>query len=265
MYVKNETITGDGVKTEFTLAENFEPGTVLIQYNDFVFYKYYEETPNKIVFDVAPIATDVIKVSYYTTPQPYSENALRYATPEQVKTRSRVSDLVALTDAEIEVYIREAEIAIDAYISKTNKYYNGYNDLDGGENPAGQILKFPRIEDDLGTDNQLEYVGVLTDITTAALSVVENIFLQGDLTASTSTGTADLESEKLGDYSYKKRQLKYNNEQSFAYNAILGTKAKLILDKFGNMSARKGEMLIREDPNNYELLNSRQKFQMKRN
>jgi len=255
-YIANETITPTGSDDTFTLANDFEAGTVLINYDGFIFYAYREEAPDKVVFDFEPPVGANIKVSYYTAGQGYSLNAARYIVPKQVIAKSRIADLSSANEADIEKLIRDAEVAIDSYIGKYHKFYTQNN----GQSLVGQKLKFPRDIDDLSTENLLSYVGILEDITDSVFYVVENLFLQGEPEEATDVdGT--LVSESLGDYSYKKKEGK-GSDKDFAYNAILGTKAKLILDKFRNMSARPGEMKIRGDFENIELLNSRQRFRL---
>jgi len=255
-YIKNEIITPDGTSKEFTLANNFEAGTILIEYNGFIFYRYYEDvTDNKVVFDFIPPVGDIIGVSYYEQGQPFVENAIRYSTPKQIKDATRLTSLSSLTDSEVEKLIREAEIAIDSYISNYKKYYTNENNT----NSIGQVLTFPRMLDDSGDENVLDYISIPTEITQATFFVVENLQLIGEPTLNS---PAELVSEKLGDYSYNKRDKKYASEKEASYNAIMGTKAKLILDKYRNNTTRSGEILIRENRDNYDLLNSRQKFRL---
>jgi len=181
-YVQNEQLTPDGIITDFPVANAFEPGTVLINYNGFVFYRYFEDPDNQqLVFDFAPPTGTQISISYYEVGQPFVLNAERYVTPKQLQDKTRISALAGLTAAEIEVYVREAEIAIDAYIGKTLKLY----DSTTGGDLIGQVLKFPRLTDDNGIENDLDYVGIPKDITDAAYCVIENLYIQGDPSATT--------------------------------------------------------------------------------
>ena len=96
-YISQETITGNGVLKTFSLANAYKAGTLLIEYNDKLFYEFKESTANDndVVFDFAPLATDSVKISYYTSNEPNVLNATRYLTVRQISSLSRVSDLVS--------------------------------------------------------------------------------------------------------------------------------------------------------------------------
>lgn len=187
-YASDEIISGDGSTTEFELRQNFRNGTCRITYNDRIFYEYREISPNKIKFDLAPSASDVIKISYYAETEAGRLNAVRYATPAQVKAISRAANISSADEGELEKLIREAEQSINGHCGFWEK------------NDSSQKLLFPRAED---SELDEEYSAIPQEITDATILIVEQLFLQG---APTLEGTVS--EEKIGDYSYKKTAVK---------------------------------------------------------
>jgi len=187
-HIKDEIITGNGSTRLFNLSEQFCNGTCRITYNETVFYEYRELIWNRIYFDFAPSSDDIIKVSYYTQNEQRQLNAVRYATPRQVKLVSRAENIVSTGDHIVEKIIREVEQLIDGHCGFWEK------------NDSSQKLLFPRTEDSELDEN---YSAIPQEITDATILIVEQLFLQG---APTLEGTVS--EEKIGDYSYKKTAVK---------------------------------------------------------
>ena len=259
-YISKETITGNGTDKTFTLANAFKAGTLLIEYNGKLFYEFSESTANdsQVVFDFAPLATDSVFVSYYTVNEPNVLNASRYLTVRQINSLSRVTDLTNDTDANNEKLIREVELYIDTIVGPWERYYNVFTAIEGN----GQILRFPRVEDDVEgvSGATTQYPPIPKQITNAALYAAENLFLQG-APSSADLGEEQIESERLGDYSYKKttKAAAANNARSMAIN-VVGSRAVAQLRGF---MKRIGKVNI-EDGNagkrSVTLLNSRQRY-----
>lgn len=257
-----EQFTGTGLQDTFTLANSFQPGTVLIDYGGFIFYEFIEyPSLNQIVLDFPLPLGDIINVSYLTEGQPYSLNATFYTTPAQISSCTTNPAIIALTNGELQSLVQQTQSAIDSYISDYVKYYSN----EGGGPLVGQSLTFPRIQDsDCSINDQLlPYAGIPKEITQAACYVAENIFLQngGKTYTSDTTSKGDIKSERLGDYSYTKFDSTSQSDKQRAYNAIFGTRAKLILDKYRNNSSRTGKILI-DGVSTNQLLNSRQRHKL---
>jgi len=208
-YIRNEIITGNGTSTLFTLSEKFCNGTCRITYNDEIFSEYREVIWNRILFDFIPSVTDIIKVSYYTQNEQKRLNAIRYATPRQVKLVSRVANIVSVDDLTIEKLIREAEQIIDGYCGFWKK------------NDSSQKLLFPRLEDE-GLDKN--YSAIPREITDATLSLVEQLFLQGAPTLE-----SEVTEERIGDYSYKKTSVQTD---------LIPEKVRLLLRGFRKLTGK---------------------------
>ena len=262
MYIENELLTGmNGTLTQFTLSNSYKAGSLLISYNGKLFYEFREVKGSgneaKIEIDFAPLATDVIKVSYYTINEPNVQNALRYVTVRQIQSLSRVADLLAATDADNEKLIREAEGYIDVLCGGWARYY----EIQGSSTEhKGQIHVFPRIEDD-NTDDTLAntaYPSIPSQITQAAMYAVENLFLMGN-PSTADLGEETIESEKLGDYSYKKTSKTSATDAVEMARSMLGSRATSLLRGY---TKNFGEIAIRENkvdrPESW--LNSRQRF-----
>jgi len=248
MFIENEILVPDGILTTFPLANKFKPGTVKVLFDDKLCYECREESGNQnIEFDVAPVATRSIVVSYYTEDEVNTWNQIRYTTPAQVKALSRVAAIAAATDADLEGVIREAELYIDEYIGFFWKQLEANN---------GQMLMFPRREDEKrvfeGT-HQVDYVGIPQDLSRAALYAVENLVLSGAVTFD--SGGGDITSEKLGDYSYTKANVSGSGVKDSG--DLIGKRSRSIVDKYRK---RYRELKIDDDFDNDALLNSRQRF-----
>jgi hypothetical protein len=239
MYIINEILTTDGVITSFTLDNKYKAGSLLITYNDSVFYEFLESSDITIELDFAPEAADSVLISYYTFNTPFKGNASRYASVQQVKASSKL-DLSGLTDSAIEGDIRDAERYIDAIVGE----WKPSNET--------QQLTFPRHVDVLE-----DYYIIPPDINRAAIYAFENIYLAG-----TQTEVADgsvKKSEKLGDYSYTKEG-GMSAVTDFDYNKqAIGAKAAALVYKYirriGNTNVTAPLL-----PGN---LNSRQKWVIK--
>lgn len=182
-YIQHENITGDGNTTEFTLGQNFRNGTCRIEYNGRLFYEYREVSPNKIKFDFAPSADDLVKVSYYTANEAGRLNAVRYLTPKQYLELSDSGNETPPEDEAIEKKIREAEMFIDSFCGFWEKA------------DETQRLLFPRIID---IDNEEKYPVIPKEITKATTLFIDMI-LNGD-----NGGNEEIVEESIGNYSYKK-------------------------------------------------------------
>jgi hypothetical protein len=182
-YIQSENIIGDGTQTEFTLGQNFRNGTCRIEYNGRLFYEYREVSPNKLKFDFAPSADDLVKVSYYTANEGGRLNAVRYLTPKQYLELSDSGNDTPPTDEEIEKKIREAEMFIDSFCGFWEK-----------ADEAQQLL-FPRIVD---IDNAEQYPVIPKEITKATTLFIDMI-LNGD-----GGSNEEIVEESIGNYSYKK-------------------------------------------------------------
>ncbi len=180
-YIRNETITGNGNDTEFTLGQNFRNGTCRIEYNGRLFYEYREVSPNKIKFDFPPSAEDDVKVSYYTANESGRLNAIRYLTPKQYAEITDSGEEEPLEDEQIEKKIREAEIFIDAFCGFWEKA------------DETQQLLFPRSVDIDGDEN---YPAIPREITKATALFIDMISNAGD--------SEEIVEESIGNYSYKK-------------------------------------------------------------
>lgn len=182
-YIRDETITGDGTETEFTLSQNFRNGTCRIEYNGRLFYEYREVTPNKLKFDFAPLADDTVKVSFYTVNEAGRLNALRYATPKQYAELSDSQSDPPPEDADIEKKIREAEMFIDSFCGFWEK------------SDETQQLMFPR---DVDVDNDEQYPAIPKEITKATVLFIDLI------SNGNQGGEEEIVEESIGNYSYKK-------------------------------------------------------------
>jgi hypothetical protein len=182
-YIQSENIIGDGNQTEFTLGQNFRNGTCRIEYNGRLFYEYREVSPNKLKFDFAPLAEDVVKVSYYTANDGGRLNAVRYLTPKQYLELSDSNNENPPTDEETEKKIREAEMFIDSFCGFWEKA------------DETQQLLFPRIVD---IDTEEKYPVIPKEITKATTLFIDMI-LNGD-----GGGNEEIVEESIGNYSYKK-------------------------------------------------------------
>lgn len=208
-YIKDEIITGDESTRLFNLSEKFCDGTCRIAYNDKVFFEYRELIWNRIYFDFAPSSDDIIKISYYTQNEQRQLNAVRYATPRQVKLVSRVENIVSTGDHIIEKLICEAEQLIDGYCGFWEKY-----------DPSQKLL-FPRTEDD---ELDEKYSAIPKEITDATILIVEQLFLLG-----TPTLEGEVSEERIGDYSYKKTAVKAE---------LISEKAKILLRGFRKLTGK---------------------------
>jgi hypothetical protein len=181
-YIQSENIIGDGNQTEFTIGQNFRNGTCRIEYNGRLFYEYREVSPNKLKFDFAPLAEDIVKVSYYTANEGGRLNAVRYLTPKQYLELSDSNNESPPTDEETEKKIREAEMFIDSFCGFWEKAYET------------QQLLFPRVVD---IDTEEKYPVIPKEITKATALFIDMI-LNGD------GGNEEIVEESIGNYSYKK-------------------------------------------------------------
>ena len=246
-YIRNEIITGDGATKSFDLAHNFKPGTIMILYNDNLFYGFKEKkgSENTVVFDFPPEPEDDIKIFYYKPNEPVTLNATRYITVRQIKDLSQVDALTQSTNADIEKLIREVEMYIDIICGYHAKAYSS----------IGQILTFPRYEDDV-EENRFEYVPIPKVITQAALYAVENLFLMGAPNTA-EIGEESIESEKLGDYSYKKVIKADTGSHIETARKIIGNRAFSLLRGY---IRKTGAITVDNIPDNMRLLNSRKQF-----
>jgi len=252
-YISDETFTGLTSAT-LTLANNAKAGTILIKYNDKLFYEWrddgtvasYQKT---IVMDFAPVATDTQLVSYYTETEPSTLNAQRYISARQIHEWSRVTTLVATSAVTVEKLIREAEFYIDSLVGNWKKYY----DFDGSSaETSNQLLTFPRIEDDDTSESNNDYPAIPAAITKAALFATENIFLAG---AQSVASSGNLKSEKFSDYSYTK--FDSQNSSFDLAKSIIGPKAFAVMSGYIKTFDK---LSLEDESANYELLNSRQRF-----
>jgi len=182
-YIQQENITGDGSATEFTLGQNFRNGTCRIEYNGRLFYEYREVSPNKVKFDFAPSADDLVKVSYYTANEAGRLNAVRYLTPKQYLELNDSENQNPPEDDLIEKKIREAEMFIDSFCG----YWEKAADT--------QQLLFPRIVD---IDNEEKYPPIPKEITKATALFID-MMMSGN-----NGGNEEIVEESIGNYSYKK-------------------------------------------------------------
>ncbi len=125
-----------------------------------------------------------------------------YITPAQVKERSRVADISAESDENLEKLILEAEPMIDAYCG----FWEKAN--------AEQVRLFPRQGEEV----------IPQEITNATLVVVEQLFLQG---APTLEG--EVTEESIGGYSYKKTSVA---------TELIPEKVKLLLRGFRKLTGK---------------------------
>jgi hypothetical protein len=231
-YIQNEVITGDGSETDFTLVNNFKAGTLKIVYNGKLFYDFRESSldgeNNKVIFDYAPEAEDSITVNYYKRSEPNTRNAIRYITVRQVKQRSRVATLVNEADANVEKMIREVERYIDVVCGYWKRYYDSEASTTIG---TSQLLMFPRVRDDNEDEiaSPTAYPPIPDRVTQAALYGLENVFLMG-APSEVDLGEEVMESEKLGDYTYKKQTQGAGNMNETLYaQRFLGGRAVSML------------------------------------
>ena len=208
-YIKDEIITGNGTTRLFYLNERFCNGTCRVTYNDKIFYEYRELIWDRIYFDFAPSANDIVKISYYTQNEQRQLNAIRYATPRQIKLTSRAANITSTGDHIIEKLIREAEQIIDGHCGFWDK------------NDSSQKLLFPRTED---AELDEEYPAIPQEITNATISIVEQLFLQG-----TPSLEGTVSEEKIGDYSYKKTAVT---------TELIPEKVKLVLRGFRKLTGK---------------------------
>jgi len=212
-YASEEVISGNGSDTEFELRQNFRNGTCKILYNGKVFYEYREVAPNKIKFDFAPSANDVIKISYYSESEGGKLNAVRYATPAQLKAFSRAENIGSEDEANLEQLIRESEAYIDDYCGFWEKY------------DEEQQYLFPRTEDE---DLDENYPAVPRLITNATMLFAEKLFLDGNPQAGGSG--SEIVEERIGDYSYKK--------STVASGDVVPNKVKALLRGFRKLTGK---------------------------
>lgn len=261
-YISREQISPDGAASAFTLANPFKAGTLLITYNNKLFYEFRDDNTNKdkVVFDFIPPVTAEIYAYYYTIDEPNVQNALRYISPRQVLDRSRVSTLIAETESEIEKIIREVEQYIDTACGNWARYYKILGD---DSEFSGQSLTFPRVEDSVEgeTNPTTSYPPIPEKLTTAALYAVENVYLMGAAT-SADLGEESIESESLGDYSYKK-----TSKGSAITDAVSASKAMLgnrALSMLAGYMKHYGNMSLNDDTfRDSQFLNSRQRWKTK--
>lgn len=125
-----------------------------------------------------------------------------YITPAQVKEKSRVADISAESDENLEKLILEAEPMIDAYCGFWEKA------------DAEQVRLFPRLGEEI----------IPQEISDATLVVVEQLFLQG---APTLEG--EVTEESIGGYSYKKTSVTAE---------LIPEKVKLLLRGFRKLTGK---------------------------
>ena len=258
-YIQNEAINGNGVDVEFTLANNFKAGTLKIIYNGKLFYEFRESSinleTNKVIFDFPPEAEDSVSVSYYKRSEPNTRNATRYITVRQVKEMSRCASLLEESDANVQKIIREVENYIDVVCGSWRKYYDSEANATVG---TAQMLTFPRVFDDNENDisSPTAYPPIPDRITKAALYGLENVFLIGPPTEA-DLGDEVMESEKLGDYSYKKQTQGTGNMNSVLYaERFLGGSAVAMLRGY---MKNYGTLKIKTTLDNSRM-NSRKRF-----
>lgn len=251
--IENEQLTPDGSKTTFELAQTYKEGTVMVLVDGKLTYEFYEvynagDAPQEIEFDRAPASTREIYVSYYQADEPNTLNQIRYITPAQAKLMTRVSSVTSTDDDDLEKIIREAEELVDRFVAYPYKGYHGQ---------VGQQRLFPRqIDEAFQTDTDVypvDYVGIPSDLTKAALYAVENLVLTGNVTADAEAG--GIISERLGDYSYTRAEAK--GSSSLDAGVLIGKRARSLLSKY--RKAYRG-MKIGQTFENNDLLNSRQRF-----
>jgi hypothetical protein len=258
-FIQNEAITGNGVIKTFTLANNFKAGTLKIIYNGKLFYEWRESSADGendvVVFDYAPEATDSISVSYYKRSEPNTRNATRYITTRQVQLLSRVTELTSETDENVEKIIREVEKYIDIVCGSWKKYYDSEANVTIG---TAQLLTFPRVDDDNEDEiaSPTSYPPIPDRITQAALYGLENVFLIGAPNEA-DLGDEVMESEKLGDYSYKKQTQGAGAMSETLYaQRFLGGRAVAMLRGYVK---NYGRLTIKNTPSNSRM-NSRKRF-----
>jgi len=243
MYITNEALLGaNGTLKEFTLANKYKAGSLLITYNGKLFYEFKENSASnqedKLVFDFAPLATDTILISYYTITEPSVLNALRYTTVRQVKDNSRVADFATLSDVDIEKLIRESEGYIDVLAGSWARYYV----IAGSNTQVGQMHTFPRIDDDVSDDSFAfsDYPPIPAEVSQATIYAVENLQLLGTPN-SADIGEETIESEKLGDYNYKKTTKNTADDPIAMARLMIGNRATSLMRGF---TKNYGEMTI---------------------
>jgi len=250
MALITETITGDGSDT-YTLANSFKDGTTKITKDGVLIYEYREKTTDQIVFDFVLETGETAIISYYKSSVQNVLNAVRYATPKQVKTLSRMSSLVAENDEDIEKIIREAEQYLDAYCSYLQPIFR----------ESGQRLKFPREKDDKDyvyarTNYLLDYDGIPEKVTLACVRAIEAIYLAGEQTKE-DIDRENLESERMGDYNYKTK----GGSPSEIAGRIIGSRSRALLSGYRRKSG--SVRVFDQADQNSEVLNSRQRFLQK--
>lgn len=247
-YIEDEQIIGNGTATQFTLDDNFKPGTIKVIYDDVVFYEYRELYPNKLVFDFPPTVDNEIYVNYLTADTPNTFNAIRYCTPKQVIDICR-SEITGVAETTIEKIIREAELLVDSYCGYWEKLYAETN----------QKRTFPRKWDSelyeyrINENYSVEYGIVPERVTKGTIYAVEYLYLKGTPSAS-NLDDSIYESERLGDYNYTKKM-----DKQLEAGAKIGANARAMLRGYTN---RSGKLNIEMHAIGSEqgLLNSRQKF-----
>lgn len=251
--IENEALAANGSTTEFTLAQAYKEGTVLLTIDGKLSYEFYEKSngssaPTKIVLDRAPSASRACLVSYYPSDEPNTLNPLRYLTVAQAKQMTRVTAASSTTDADLEKLIREAEVLVDRYVAFPYKGYHGY---------VGQKLLFPReIDEDKSMNDDrypVDYVGIPNDVTMATLYAVDNLVLTGSVVADEGAGVKT--AERLGDYSYQRAELK--GAASRDAGLLIGKRSRSLLNKY--RKAYRG-IQIGGRFSNDGLLNSRERF-----
>lgn len=251
--IENEALAPDGTATDFELAQAFKEGTVMVIVDGKITYDFFEasngaDAPDTITFDRAPSADRVITVSYYPADESNTLNQIRYLTVAQAKLMSRVSAIGTTADATLEKMIREAEMFVDRFVAFPYAGYHGQ---------VGQRLLFPRLIDEDKQQNSdrypVDYVGIPFDVTQATLYALDNIVLSGDPVADDGAGAKT--SERLGDYSYQKADLK--GAASRDAGLIIGKRSRALLSKY--RKAYRG-LTIGDRLSNEDLLNSRERF-----
>ena len=125
-----------------------------------------------------------------------------YITPAQIKEKSRVADISAESDENLEKLIIEAESVIDSYCGFWEKA------------DEDQTRLFPRLDEET----------IPQEVTEATLVLVEQLFLQG---APTLEG--EVTEERIGDYSYKKAAVS---------TELIPEKAKFLLRGFRKLTGK---------------------------
>ena len=147
-----------------------------------------------------------------------------YVTATFVKELTRINDLSVYDDDDVNHLIVDAEDLIDAYVGYQQHNPDEEDNLD---------RVFPRKWDyDDDGDWEIPY-----PIKRACVSIVEQLFLEGETSAESASMSGEVQSEQIGETSYSYSKGSGASSVSASEETVINPRARLLLKSFRQNSA----------------------------